>query len=146
MMSRMAPRGAGQSVDPRLVVFPVQEPAAFGHRRHGLGNPEAALLQKLGKDAISLARINAGKSTCQLLQMDGCEFDRFLVVSGYYGANQMATPELATHGIADDLAATAQSGYRSILCEQREQPGAVCSECARVQRGDLADPVAGQLA
>ena len=56
--------------------------------------------------------------------MDGCEMHRVLVVSGYCGANHMATPELAAHGIADDLAATAHSGYRGILCEQLEQPGA----------------------
>ena len=136
---------AGQSINPRFVAFPVQKPAAFGHCRHGLGDSEAGLLEKLCKDAISLARINAGESTCQLLQMDRREMDRVLVVSGYCGANHMATPELATHGIADDLAATAQSGYRGILCEQREQPGAVCSECARVQRGDLAESVARQL-
>src|SRR4051812_10677912 len=78
--------------------------------------------------------------------MNGCEMDRVMIALRDDGADDMATPELATHGVADHFAPPSQNGNRGVLRKQREQPLAACAECARIQCRDFLEPVFRQLA
>ena len=105
MLTPSAQRVAGQSVDPRLVILSVQEPPSLGHGRDGVVHPEAAVLKKVGKQTRLLPRIDADEPSDEILEMHGREMDRVTIIAGYDGADHATTPELAIHGVADDLAA-----------------------------------------
>lgn len=56
----LAKRMAGQAINPRFVVFSVQETASLGDGCNSFGNRESALLQKLGEYARPARRAREG--------------------------------------------------------------------------------------